>query len=143
MENRVAWEYFNKFDSITDKYLPSTGEGETRATQLVTAISKLVYKWYNDGDVYDNTHWLQGWCNDLSSYANWIYHYYPEARGILDRIESALTECAYESILKSLADQFMCEDLLALENNLPAAGSIYDCDGKFSFIEYDDEEEEW
>ena len=31
----VSWEYYNdkKFEEINDKYLPSYGEGETKATQ--------------------------------------------------------------------------------------------------------------
>ena len=54
------WSYFDKFETINDRYLPSQGEGETKATQVVTAVTKLVYKWYNDGDVYDNTYALEG-----------------------------------------------------------------------------------
>ena len=53
------------------------------ASQLVTAVNKLVYKWYNDGDVYDNIHSLDNWANDLSSYANWPYKYIPESSDIL------------------------------------------------------------
>ena len=42
----VDWDYYNKdeFSRISDKYLPSMGEGETLATQICTAVSKLVYK---------------------------------------------------------------------------------------------------
>lgn len=54
----VDWGYFDKFEWADEKYLPCRGEGETKATQIVTAINKLVYKWYNDGDVFDNTHYL-------------------------------------------------------------------------------------
>ena len=66
----VNWGSFNKFEDIIHKYMPAMGEGETLASQAVTAINKLIYKWYNDGDVYDNRYSLQGWANDLSSYAN-------------------------------------------------------------------------
>ena len=55
----VDWEYFNKFEKINDKYLPLSGQGETMATQICTVVNKLVYKWYNDGDVFDNTHGLE------------------------------------------------------------------------------------
>ena len=70
--DRVDWSYYDKFNTLIDKYLPRQGEGENMATQIVTVVNKLVYKWYNDGDVYDNTHMLDGWCNDLSSYATYI-----------------------------------------------------------------------
>lgn len=52
---------------ICDKYLPVQWEWDTMATQFVTATCKLVYKYYNDGDRYD-----QASINDMSTYANWI-----------------------------------------------------------------------
>ena len=45
---------FEKFKNCA-KYLPNRGDGDSRGTQAATAISKLVYKWFNDGDVFDNT----------------------------------------------------------------------------------------
>lgn len=134
--NSVEWNYYDKFEEITDKYMPSSGEGETKASQLVTAINKLVYKWYNDGDVYDNTNWLDGWANDLSSYANWIYKNYPESQAILDNIATAKTNGEYEQILKQLADTFYKEPFLTEENKKTAVGTIYKCEGYFRFEEY-------
>jgi len=139
------WGYFNKFDSITDEYLPSYGEGETMANQVVTAITKLVYKWYNDGDVYDNTYQLKGWANDLSSYANWLYKHVPEAQEILDKISVANTDDDYEDlILRPLADTLLNPEYLRyLSTFADKQGSIYDCDGPFEFVEdYEDEDED-
>ena len=45
--------YFDKFEALVDKYMPMRGEGETAASQIVTAVNKLIYKWYNDGDVFE------------------------------------------------------------------------------------------
>ena len=42
-------------------------EWETKASQLVIATSKLVYKYYNDGDRYDKKS-----VNPMWTYANWI-----------------------------------------------------------------------
>ena len=81
----VDWGYYDKFDGLMDKYLPMHGEGETKATQIVTAVNKLVYKWYNDGDVFDNTLHLEGWANDLSDYANWLADH-ANVGEILDKI---------------------------------------------------------
>ena len=127
-----------------DTFLPSYGEGETLANQAVSAITKLVYIWYNDGDVYDNTYGLEGWANDLSSYANWLYKYIPESQEILDRIDKANTESDYEDlILRPLADKFLNPDYLNYLNTFAEKqGSIYDCDGPFEFRDYDEEEEE-
>ena len=49
----VDWNYYDKYEDISDQYMPNMGEGETLASQLVTAVNKLIYKWYNDGDVFE------------------------------------------------------------------------------------------
>ena len=138
----VDWSYFDKFNDITSKYMPA--EGETLASQIVTAINKLIYKWYNDGDVFDNVHsGLSGWANDLSSYANWLYKYAPgDVPHILKRIYDITEEDDYEALLRELADYCLNENLLdSLEKS--KQGSIYDCDGPFEFSEFDDEEEDY
>lgn len=140
----MDWSYFDKFDGICDKYLPIKGEGDTVATQAVTAVCKLVYKWYNDGDVFDNTHFLEGWLNNLSSYANWLRKY-ANAGYILDGIEDVINSTEYEQLLADLADTLLDEDYLDKRNHESKAGSIYDCDGPFRFVEDwgDEDEDEW
>jgi hypothetical protein len=135
----VSWDYYDKFDGVYERYLPAMGEGETMATQVVTAVCKLVYKWYNDGDVYDNTHYMEGWCTDLSSYANWLYQYAHAYS--LTAIDSAKSDADYEHILKGLADWFLDETMLDELDKLEKAGSIYDCDGPFAFVLADDEDD--
>lgn len=137
----VSWDYYNKFNALEDKYLPVKGEGETVATQIVTAVCKLVYKWYNDGDVYDNTYHLKGWVNNLSSYANWLYENTKDAWKILNKITECATESQYEDLLKELADKLLNEEYLAEQNKLEKVGTIYKCNGKFKFEEYDDEDD--
>ena len=142
MTESVDWNYYDKFAEITDKYMPDQGEGETLASQIVTAINKLVYKWYNDGDVYDNVHsGLSGWANDLSSYANWLYKYCEEAKPILYDIYGMGDESDYETLLQELADACLNEEFLK-EFEKPKQGSIYNCDGPFEFSEYSEDEEE-
>lgn len=128
----IEWNYFDKFDELNNKYLPDHGEGETMATQICTAVNKLIYKWYNDGDVFDNTYKLDGWANDLSSYANWLYKWVKGTQEILDRICTA-DENTYEQILKDLADTLLTKESLEYYAKLPAVGSVYVCDGKFEF----------
>ena len=142
----VSWDYYDKFDGINDRYLPDRGEGDNAATQAVTAVNKLVYKWYNDGDVFDNNYSLQGWANDLSSYANWLSEYVDGCRDILDEIKHITSEGEYEELLKNLADLVMTEkmlDVLKEQYNNQIIGTIYDCEGDYSYtIEEDDEEED-
>lgn len=138
----IDWNYYDKFNKIIDKYLPRQGEGENMATQIVTAVNKIVFRWYNDGDVYDNTYKLNGWWNNLSSYANWLYKYIPKSQFILDQIIVAQDESNYETILKNLSDTFLNDEFLKTYENKPKIGSIYDCDGKFKYNEYYGENDE-
>ena len=137
----MDWSYFDKFEDLTGKYLPSFGEGDTMASQIVTAVCKLVFKWYNDGDVYDNTGHLAGWCNDLSSYANWLLRYTP-ADKILYRVGECKNDEEYERLLADLADLLLTEKYLDAMNGFEKFGSVYDCDGPFKFVDPDAEDED-
>ena len=142
----VDWGYYEKFDRVMKEYLPDMGEGETMATQMVTAVNKLVFKWYNDGDVFDNVNSpMTGWCNDLSSYANWLNKYITAAGGILDGILDCFNGDEYEDLLKELADTLLDHEKVEALSANPAKGSIYDCSGPFKFDEHwdDEDEEEW
>lgn len=136
----VRWDYYDKFEDIINKYMPDRGEGETMASQIVTAVNKLVYKWYNDGDVFDNTVGMDGWCNDISSYANWLRKY-AVAGHILDDVFDCWNGDDYEEILKRLADFYLTENGLEIWNAIPKVGNIYKCDGPYRFVEGDEEDE--
>lgn len=135
----VDWGYYDKYNWAEEMYLPSRGEGDTMATQIVTAVTKLVYKWYNDGDVYDNTHNLRGWCNDLSSYANWLVKHTNKAN-VLYKINYISNDSEYEDLLKELTDATHDEKYLEEMNKREKVGSIYDCDGPFRFEEESEED---
>ena len=141
----VDWNYYSDpgFKEVERLYLPDRGEGDSKASQIVTAITKLVYKWYNDGDVYDNTGHLEGWANDLSSYANWLYKYVPSLRVILDRVYDCYGDDDYEDLLKDLAEIIRHTENLEKYTDKPTVGTIYDCDGPFEFREdgWEDEDE--
>lgn len=133
------WADFDKFEGIVDKYLPDMGDGDTMATQAVTATTKLIYKWYNDGDVYDNTTILDGWLNDLSSYANWLHKHIAGAGEILEKVFSISSGHEYEDILYELAELVYNEDTLDKYNAMKKVGSVYECVGAFRFDESDEE----
>ena len=127
---------FKKFDPITEKYMPGYGEGTTIASQTVTALNRLIYKFYNDGDVYDNRYGLHGFCNYVDSCANWLWSHprNENTRNILERIRSARTKEDYEDILWDLANHLYDEEYLKSMELLPAEGSIYKCKGPYRFI---------
>lgn len=129
------WDYFDKFEGEINKYMLPCGEGETKASQIVTAVNKLIYKFYNDGDVYDNTHHLKGWANDLSSYANWLYRNVVRSQDILWGIETCLSDDDYSDLIAELADELLDGEFLEKMKNEPKVGSIYNCAGPFKFEE--------
>ncbi|MBQ2856602.1 MAG: hypothetical protein IJE78_05630 [Bacteroidaceae bacterium] len=140
----MDWSAFNRFSDEFDAYLPDMGEGDTKASQVATAVSKLVYKWFNDGDVYDNNYYMEGWANDLSSYANWLYKYIPKTQSILDGIESCRGDDSYEQLLYNLCELCADPQELAAIDQEPKVGSVYDCSGPYSFTEYsEDDDEDW
>lgn len=145
MKKIITWKDFSN-EKLENKYLPESGEGETKASQVVTAVIKLVYKWFNDGDVYDNTYALSGWANDLSNYANWIEKYIPNASYILRKITEITTEDEYVSeTLFPLYTYIFNENILSYFENQPKEGSIYDCDGFYHWEEecWEDDEDDY
>ena len=135
MINGVDWGAYNALEWVDEQYLPLRGEGETVATQAVTAVAKLVYRWYNGGDVFDNTHYMDGGCNDLSSYANWLYRHVPRTRSILDTFVHVYSDEQYEQLLWELTNAVETKEHLAELNKKKKVGSIYECDGPFEFNE--------
>jgi len=128
------WDEFSKEFPNSDEYLPASGDGDNMGTQASTALCKLVYKWFNDGDVYDNNYGMEGWCNDISGSANWLYKHIPETREILDRIEEVNTDEAYTDLLYDLCEVVdpMIPELL----NEPKVGDAYNEDGPYHFTEF-------
>lgn len=144
LQEGVDWDYYDniKFKDVDDKYLPSEGQGETLAEQIVTCVNKLIYRYYNDGDVYDNVNSGLVCFNDLSSYANWLNKYCQPAAKILDGIYNCYSsESVYENILKALADKCLDEDYLVTMEK-PAQGDIYNCSGPYEYEEEDDDVED-
>lgn len=137
----INQDYYDKFETLIDKYVPVYGEGKTVASQIVTAVNKLIYKWYNDGDVFDNTYHLECGYNDLSSYANWLYENTKDAWQILNKICDCMSGSDYENLLWELADKLLNEEHLAEQNKLKKVGTIYYCNGKFKYVEPNDKED--
>lgn len=54
----VDWSDYDVYEPLIKSIFPIGGEGESKGEQLVTAVNKLIYKWYNDGDVFDNTGYM-------------------------------------------------------------------------------------
>lgn len=70
MNNHSLKQLENEFNKKIEQwnYLPDEWEWLTKATQLATAICKIDYRYYNDGDRYDRT-------SEIWTYANRIHNH--------------------------------------------------------------------
>ena len=118
------------YSKLNKDYLPSTDEGTNLAEQLVTATNKLIYKWYNDGDV------IAGDGNDLTNYANWIDMNFKETQSIFVKAETIYNsddEDYLNLVLIPLIEFVFDEDRLKELSRYECKGSIYNCGGRFEY----------
>ena len=124
----VSPDYFDKFHDVISKYMKTMGDGDTKASQIVTAVNCLVYGWFNNGDVFDTQYkeeWSEHCCNDISSYANWLYQF-TDLSDILNKVYSCGSKDDYKDLLKELADTALNEKYLAPYVTQSKEGSIYE-----------------
>ena len=117
----------SSYSILIDKYLPEDEQGESKASQLVTAANKIIYGWYNNGDT------ISGNGNDLTSYANWIDKYIkePEIRKILKDNFIDYNDTYYLSeIILPLIKFVFREDFLESLSSQETEGDIYECSGR-------------
>lgn len=129
LEERVNWISFDKFDKIKDRYVHGSGEGDTMAQQMISAVKNIVDSWYRDGNVYDNSYELGGNRKDISTFANWLYTYIPETKQILDGIKNVKNGEEYEDLLDRLYSTIYQDNILNKYSNEEAIDSIFDCAG--------------
>lgn len=60
---------------------------------------------------------------------------------ILDKIVHCITDEDYEDLLKELADKLLNEESLKELNKVEKVESVYNCIGKFKYVEYPDDDE--
>ena len=124
---------------LVNKYFHDKGDGNTMATQAITALWKLIYRWENDGDIYDNHYALHAGLNDISGSANWLYKYITETRPILERIEYISSDSQYSTLLGMLAKCILDENFLTKLDKLPKSGNAYSESGPYSIEEEDED----
>lgn len=73
LNNRSLERLEDEFNTIIERwnYLPKSWEWNTKATQLATAICKIVYRYNNDWDKYTSKRSSKV----IGTYANWIHNH--------------------------------------------------------------------
>lgn len=44
--------YEDKFEALFDEYVPRSGKSDSLGAEIIRAVNKIVYRWYNDGDIF-------------------------------------------------------------------------------------------
>ena len=77
-----------------------------------------------------------------------MYENTKDAWKILNKISDCKNDSDYEDLLRELADKLFDKEYLAEQNKEEKVGTIYECDGKFKFVEipdddYEDDYDDW
>lgn len=107
-------------------YLPMYGEGDSLASQIVTAACRIGYRYINDGDMVRRRRAYY-----VASPANWLTHHVAGSGKILRTMSAARSPAEYETALNELMRLCMDEGMLARAANSPTDGSIFRCAGTF------------
>ena len=123
-----------KFDELCDKYVPINGNADTLGGEIVRAINRIVYRYYNDGDTVDR--YCGNEYNHLRACDTFLKTYCPAYHSL-----SSINELEYE---KNLCDRLKkVLDYLIANPNVFEIPNSTDCiaNAPYEPWEYDDEED--
>lgn len=133
--------YVEEFDKLFDELVPDVGPAATVAGEIVRAICRIVYRYYNDGD-HVGVDYGNETCNAPARYLMFA------SEGMLDHLVNALwgidIDPVYEERLRALAEgtlQFLKESPALLE--VPNTTDMLDFSSPSDY-DYDDYDgDEW
>ena len=123
-----------KFDEFFDKYVPINGSADTLGGEIVRAINRIVYRYYNDGDTVDR--YCGNEYNHLRACDTFLKTYCPAYHSL-----SNVKELEYE---KNLCDRLKkVLDYLIANPNVFEIPNSTDCiaNAPYEPWEYDDDED--
>ena len=114
--------YWNKtgkheadYHKLYDALVPECGNADTLEGELLRASSRLYYRYYNDGDMIQETseEYLKG---STALYAFGFLYHQTETYRIVKDLPKMFTTAQYESKLEEIAD-FVVEYILSKNGN--------------------------
>ena len=105
-----GWIESPKFEKLTKEYMPASGEADNELGEVLRSINRVVYRYYNDGDVWnrgygkETVNWAVKHLTELAKNKNTPRHI---ARGIENGLYEMKTygmkdKGRYETALKIL-----------------------------------------
>ena len=152
MDN-TYWSHNGRFqkeyEELWERLVPGQGPAATKAGEALRALSKLYYRWFNDGDRIENS--MTEWDAEggAARAFNYLYQFRDAASGftareLMENVVSADTEEAYEAALEKAADAII--EWAAGQPDTPNTEDFLDKRflGTYEFdIIPEDEEEDW
>ncbi len=139
----VGKELEDRNEPLFDKLVPGQGKAETLEGEMLRAVNRLVYRYYNDGDKYN-----EGYGTETAGPAHsFLVNAVHPLRAKMDSImgEEKLSDNEYENMLKMVLGLIL--DYIESkegEYTKNTQGDIFDYPSEFENMEdYDDEEDEY
>ena len=112
MEN-TYWNHQGRlqkeYDELWARLVPAEGPAATKAGEALRAMSRLYYRWYNDGDKIERS--MTEWATRASAARafNYLHGFRDAASGftaqdLVENLLDAYTEEQYEEALEKMAD---------------------------------------
>lgn len=127
-----------RWEELTDKYVPDMGKADTIGGEILRAMNRLVYRYYNDGDTVDR--YYGGDLNILKSANDFI---------VSQRIPNYVD---LEGFSDFIYEDNLCKNLKIVLDYIVANPNLFEMENTEDFIEnaprndawYDDgEDDEW
>ena len=140
--NQKAFDHIDELDNVyfnnlRDKLIPTCGKADTVAGEIIRAMDRLIYRYWNDGDMVGDGYGNET-CNGSYRY---LYHKLPDCP---DLYEANRDEDVYTEELAKLADCVKAH----LESRPDLFTAVNDDDSRSDYDEpedrnwYEDEEDE-
>lgn len=130
-----------RINELFDELVPPSGKADTVAGEIIRAISRIGYRYFNDGDRIGIGYGRET-CNPAARYLLTVCN--DEVKKIIDEIWGVYLDSVYEEILDRLKEAV----LNFVESNpelktTPNGTDMWDCKTDEDVDDGDEEEEEW
>ena len=120
------------FEHLFDTLVPDSGKCDTLAGEIVRAINKIEYRWFNDGDRFNEDYGIETCGQPAYFLADYIYEDEDEApfRDIILNVDTDGDDLAYERLIDELKDK--ASDFLKAHTDLLATetSDMYDVNSR-------------
>lgn len=98
-------------DSVFNEFVPNSGKASTTAGEVIRAMSKIIYRFYNDGDLYYKGYGLETAAPSMTYLLNFVNQYGKEEKNIfINLVKDQLYEDddkSYKKYINSIFDQVL------------------------------------